>query len=72
MGVSAIISSGLTGRVSAGCGAEGMPSSSGMALALGEGLRADRCQRKSLTEGDVIAAGVDVRVWGGQGIRQGV
>ena len=33
---------------------------------MGEGLRVDRCQRKSLTEGAVIAAGADVWVWGGQ------
>ena len=38
-----------------------MPSFSIMALALGSGLRVDRCQRMSLTVGDAFAAGVGFR-----------
>ena len=47
-----------------------MPSFSGVTLALGRGLMADRCQRTSLTEGDAFAAGVDVKAWGKWGMQQ--
>ena len=42
-GLSASNSSGVTGRVSASQGAEGVPSFAGVILALGRGLRAERC-----------------------------
>ena len=56
-GLSASNSSSVTGGVSASRGAESVQSFSGVTLALGRGLRVDRCQRTSLTEGDVFAAG---------------
>ena len=47
-----------------------MLSFSDVALALGRGLRVDRCQRKYLTEGEALAAGV--KVWGGHGMWWGL
>ena len=49
----------------------GVLSFSGVTLALGRGLRVDRCQRTSLTEGDAFAAGVGFRLWARWGMQQG-
>ena len=48
-----------------------MPSFSGMSLALGRGVRADKCQRMSLMDGSAIVAGVDARACGERGMQQG-
>ena len=48
-----------------------MPCFSGVTLALGRGLRVDRCQRMSSMEGDAFAAGVDLKAWGRWGMQQG-
>ena len=61
-GLSASNSLSVTGWVGASQGAECVPSFSGMTLALGRGLRADRCQRTSLTNGDAFVAGIGTRV----------
>ena len=55
-GLSASNSSSVTGRVSAGQSAEGVQVISGLTLALGRGLRADRCRRRSSTLGQVVTA----------------
>ena len=70
-GLSVSSSSGMTGGVSARWCAVGVPSFSGMTLALGRGLRADRCWRMSLMEGDVLPAGVGFKAWGRQGMQHG-
>ena len=52
-------------------GVVGVQSFSGVTLALGRGLRADRCQRTSLTEGDVFDPGVGLYVMGQAGYAKG-
>ena len=56
-GLSASNSSGVTGGVSVSQGAVGVPSFSGVTLALGRGLRTDRCQRMSDGGGYICCRG---------------
>ena len=61
----------MTGGVGSSQGAEAVPSFSGMTLALGRGLRADRCQRMSSMDRDAFVTGGDARAWGQWGMQQG-
>ena len=68
-GLSASNFSSVTGGVSASHGAVGVLSFSGVTLACGRVLRADRCQRMSSMEGDTFAAGVGFKAWGRWGMQ---
>ena len=57
VGVLAMAFSGVTGGVSADRDAEGTLSSLCVDLLLGRGFMVDRCQRRSLTDGAVLALG---------------
>ena len=65
-GLLASNSSGVTGGVRTGSGAEGVQVISGLTLALGRGLRVDRCRRRASTLGQVVTAGMlGHRMWQG-------
>ena len=67
-GLSATTSSSVTGGVSASQGGEGTTSSSGVTLALGEGIMVNRCQSKSSMDGAALALWVDQYGLGGWGM----